>query len=80
MRLPYVQNPPQTSTPEDAEILPRVQSRRGPGPLQSIDLTLLHAPPIASGWPSFLGAVRNQSTLPADIREISILRVAVLCN
>jgi hypothetical protein len=38
MRLPYVQNPPQTSTPEDVEILPRVQSRRGPGPLQSIDL------------------------------------------
>ena len=80
MRLPYVPNPPPTSTPEEAEILARVQSRRAPGPLQAIDLTLLHAPPIASGWAAFLGAVRNQSTLPADIREISVLRVAVLCQ
>jgi alkylhydroperoxidase family enzyme len=78
MRLPYVPNPPQTKTPEEAEILSRVQSRRAPGPLQAIDLTLLHAPPILSGWNSFLGAVRDQSTLPADIRELSILRVAVL--
>jgi 4-carboxymuconolactone decarboxylase len=36
--------------------------------LQPIDLTL------------FLGAVRNKSTLPADIREISILRVVALCE
>lgn len=80
MRLPYVPNPPRTTTPEEAEILARVQARRAPGPLQSLDLTLLHAPPIAAGWASFLGAVRNQSTLPADIREISVLRVAALCQ
>lgn len=80
MRLPYVSNPPPTSTPDEAEILSRVQSRRAPGPLQAIDLTLLHAPPVASGWASFLGAVRNQSTLPADVRELSILRVAALCK
>ena len=80
MRLPYVANPPQTSSSEEADILARVQARRAPGPLQSIDLTLLHAPPIAAGWASFLGSVRNQSTLPADLREISVLRVAALCD
>lgn len=78
MRLPYVPNPPQPRTPEEAEIISRVQSRRAPGPLQSIDLTLLHAPPILSGFSAFFGAVRDQSTLPADLRELSILRVAVL--
>lgn len=80
MRLPYVPNPPQTTTPEDAEIVSRVQARRAPGPLQSIDLTLLHAPAVASGWNAFFGSGRDQSTLPADIREVSILRVAVLCK
>ena len=80
MRLPYVPNPPQTYSKEEAEILARVQARRAPGPLQSIDLTLLHAPYIAAGWASFLGAVRNQSSLPADLRELAILRVAALCG
>jgi alkylhydroperoxidase family enzyme len=80
MRLPYVSNPPQTNTPEEPEILTRVQSRRAPGALQAIDLTLLLAQPIASSWVSFFGAVRNQSTIPQDIREILILRVAALCD
>ena len=66
--------PSPTSTPKEAETLARVQSRQAGGSLQAIDLTPLHAPPIASGWAAFLGAVRNQSTLPADIREVSILR------
>jgi AhpD family alkylhydroperoxidase len=80
MRLQYVANPPQTITAEETEIVSAVQARRAPGPLQPIDLKLLHAPPIASGWAAFLGAVRNKSTLPADIREISVLRVAALCK
>jgi alkylhydroperoxidase family enzyme len=80
MRLQYAANPPQTTTAEEAEILSAIQARRAPGPLQPIDLALLHAPPIAFGWSSFLGAVRNKSTLPADIREISVLRVAALCG
>jgi AhpD family alkylhydroperoxidase len=80
MRLPYVQDPPQTTSAEEAEIVTRVQARRAPGPLQPIDLALLHAPYIAAGWASFLGAVRNHSSLPADIRELSILRVAALCR
>ena len=37
---------------------------------------LLHSPPFADGWNGMLGAVRGASTLPADIREPAILRVA----
>ncbi|KAI1162968.1 AhpD-like protein [Nemania serpens] len=79
MRLPYVENPPPTPTPEDAAILSRIVARRAPRPLQPLDLALLHSPPIADGWNSFLGAVRTRSSLPPSLRELAICRVAV-CN
>ncbi|MBN9408711.1 MAG: carboxymuconolactone decarboxylase family protein [Burkholderiales bacterium] len=39
---------------------------------------LLNSPPIAHGWEQMLSAVRNHSSLPAPVRELVILRVAVL--
>ncbi|EQL02595.1 hypothetical protein G6O67_003681 [Ophiocordyceps sinensis] len=79
MRLPYVSNPPPTATPEDAAIVARIRARRAPRLLQSLDLALLHSPPVADGWNSFLDAIRTKTSLGADIREIAICRVAV-CN
>jgi alkylhydroperoxidase family enzyme len=79
MRVPYVPNPPPTNTPEEAAIVARVEARRKPRPLQPLDLALLHSPPVADGWNSFLGAVRTQTSLGDDIRELAISRVAV-CN
>ncbi|KAL2206065.1 carboxymuconolactone decarboxylase [Sarocladium strictum] len=79
MRVPYVANPPPTTTDEDAAIVSRIQARRAPRPLQPLDLALLHSPPLADGWNSFLGAVRTKTSLPQDIRELAISRVAV-CN
>lgn len=78
MRLPYVPNPPPTTTPEEAAIVERITARRAPRPLQALDLTLLHSPPVADGWNSFLGAVRTQTSLTADVRELAIARVAVV--
>ncbi|TDZ26075.1 hypothetical protein Cob_v000204 [Colletotrichum orbiculare MAFF 240422] len=78
MRLPYVANPPPTATEEEAQIVSRIQARRHPRPLQALDLTLLHSPPVADGWNSFLSAVRTQTTIPADLRELAISRVAVV--
>lgn len=78
MRVPYVPNPPPTSTPEEAAIVKRVQERRAPRPLQPLDLALLHSPPIADGWNSFLGAVRTKTSLADDVRELAISRVAVV--
>ncbi|KFA67887.1 hypothetical protein S40285_04076 [Stachybotrys chlorohalonatus IBT 40285] len=79
MRIPYVKDPPPTSTPEDAAIVEAIRARRAPRPLQSLDLALLHSLPIASGWNSLLGAVRTRTSLGDDIRELAISRVAV-CN
>jgi alkylhydroperoxidase family enzyme len=62
---------------EDAAIVQRVKDRRG-GKLIALDKTLLHAPAVANGWNSFLGAIRTQTSLPASVRELAICRVAVL--
>lgn len=78
MRLPYVPNPPPTTNPEDQAIIDRIAARRAPRPLTSLDLALLHSPPVADGWNSFLGAVRTGTSIPADLRELAICRVAVV--
>lgn len=62
--------------PELAELEARITAARGRvSPLYGV---LLNSPPIAHGWEQMLSAIRNHSTLPADLRELVILRVAVL--
>ncbi|KAG7009912.1 hypothetical protein G7Y79_00001g001840 [Physcia stellaris] len=79
MRLPYApEAPPTSSHVQTKQAYKQLSERRAPNPLQALDLTLLHAPPVAAGWSSFLGAVRTQTSLAADIREICICRVARL--
>lgn len=60
-----------------SEVADRIRARRG-GELTPLDGMLLHSPPIADGWNSLLGAVRERSTLPADVRELAVLRIARL--
>ena len=76
MRLPYASSVP--PSPSSAAAYTQISARRAPQPLQPLDLTLLHSPPVASGWSSFLGAIRTQTSLPASIRELCICRVATL--
>lgn len=79
MRLPYAPiNPVAPSSPSTQASYTQISARRAPQPLQALDLTLLHAPPVASGWSSFLGSIRTQTSLSPDIREICICRVAAL--
>lgn len=64
------------SKPELAALEARIAQARGRiSPLYQV---LLNSPPMAEGWEQLLSAVRNRSTLPADVRELVILRVAVL--
>ncbi|KAL4768853.1 AhpD-like protein [Aspergillus nidulans var. acristatus] len=78
MRLPYVADNPPTSTPEEAEILARVQARRAPNGLLPLDRALLHSFPVADGWNAFLGAIRQRTSLSPVIRELVISRVAIV--
>ncbi|MGI5459981.1 carboxymuconolactone decarboxylase family protein [Streptomyces sp. CA-249302] len=59
------------------EIAQRIRARRG-GTLHPLDRMLLHSPELADGWNSLLGAIRGRLQLPPDIRELAILRIAVL--
>ncbi len=78
MRLPYVPNPPEYLKASEEQIVQRILARRGNRGLVSLDRTLLHSPPVADGWNSLLGAIRTQTSLPTDIREIAICRVGVI--
>ena len=62
--------------PELAELEAQIAAQRGRVSL--LYQVLLNSPPMAHGWEQLLTAVRNQSTLPADLRELVIIRVAVL--
>jgi alkylhydroperoxidase family enzyme len=79
MRLPYAPStPPPDADPSTTEIYARIAARRHPRPLIPLDLSLLHSPPVADGWNSFLGAIRTRTILPGALLELSVCRVAVL--
>ena len=62
--------------PELAKLEKKILQERGRiSPLYQI---LLNAPEIAQGWEALLTAIRNRNSLSPAIREMIILRVAVL--
>ena len=84
MRLPYMPATPptpsssSTSDPSTTTAYAELSARRAPNPLLALDRALLHSPPVASGWSSFGRAIRQQTSLSADIRELCICRIAIL--
>jgi len=48
------------------------------GNISPLYQVLLNSAPLAEGWEKMLTAIRNRSSVPPDIREMVILRVAVL--
>ena len=61
----------------DAELLRAIEARRG-GRLLNLDRLLLHSAPLAQGWNALMGAIRGATKLDGGLRELVILRVAVL--
>lgn len=64
------------SRPELAPVEQRILQERGR--ISLLYQVLLNSAPIAEGWEAMLTAVRNRTQVPADLRELIILRVAVL--
>lgn len=62
---------------EEGPTAERLRDRRG-GQLSDLDRLLLHSPPVAEGWNALLGALRSATTLPGDVCELVVLRIAVL--
>lgn len=63
--------------PELAEVEASIRAERG-GEIAVLYQALLNSPAIASGWEKMLTAVRNRTHVPADLRELIILRIAVI--
>ncbi|KAL0570509.1 hypothetical protein V5O48_011455 [Marasmius crinis-equi] len=74
-RVPYVFPPPGTDPIAD-----KIRTRRANGTLLDLDGALLNAPLVASTWDGYFGVIRDNNSLPADMRELFILRIAVLNN
>jgi len=72
-RVPLVE--PGTD-PELASIERSIAAERGR--ISELYQALLNSAPLADGWEKLLTAIRNRSSLPPDLREMVILRVAVL--
>lgn len=62
--------------PELAEVERAIAAERGR--ISPLYQALLNSPPIASGWEKLLTAVRNRTLIPGHLRELVILRIAIL--
>lgn len=71
-RLPYAD----LSAPDAQPLIKRIVAERG-GVLHLYQM-LLHSVPLTEGWLAFLTAVRQKCGLPGAIRELVIMRVAVI--
>jgi alkylhydroperoxidase family enzyme len=67
---------PNTSLAEIAPLVRRIEIERGK--LANLYKMLLHSPPVAEGWLAFLTAIRQKGTLSPRVRELVILRIAVI--
>lgn len=68
-RIPY-------ATPSE-RVSALLERRRG-GSMTPLDRLLAHHEGFAEGWNALLGSVREQFSIPGDIREMIILRVGRL--
>ena len=71
-RIPYAD----ANNPAIAPLVERIKGERGK--VLNLYGMLLHSPPVAEGWLTFLTAIRQKCSLSARIRELVIMRIAVL--
>lgn len=71
-RIPYADTHHEAVRP----LAERIVAERGS--ILHLYQMLLHSAPIAEGWLSYLTAIRQQSSLPGALRELIIMRVALV--
>ena len=70
--LPYAD----LQAPEARALVQRIEAERGS--VLHLYQMLLHSPPLAEGWLAYLTAVRHKLLVSGALRELIIMRVAVL--
>lgn len=73
-RIPYAD----TNHPSVKTLSDRIISERGS--ILHLYQMLLHSGPIAEGWLKYLTAIRQKTTISGAMRELIIMRVALLNN
>lgn len=71
-RLPYAD----TTDPAVSKLVADIAAQRGAVP--HLYKMLLNAPAVAEGWLAYLTAIRQHSSLPGALRELVIMRIAIV--
>src|SRR5690554_2624462 len=71
-RLPYAD----LTHPEVSPLVEQIVAERGS--VLHLYQMLLQSPPVARGWLNHLTGIRHHSSLPGDLREMVIMRIAIL--
>jgi alkylhydroperoxidase family enzyme len=75
--MPRIEPVAEGDDPALAPLIEKIRRERG-GKLLILYRMLLHSPPVAEGWLALLTAIRQHCSLSARLRELAILRIAVL--
>lgn len=68
---------PNLANPALSPLIEKIRNERG-GKLLNLYRMLLHSPPLAEAWLGFLTAIRQRCALPGKLRELVIMRIAVI--
>jgi AhpD family alkylhydroperoxidase len=72
-RIPYIE---EKDHPELAPLVARIKAERGK--LLDLYKVLLHSPAVMEGWLGFFTAIRQKTKLAGRLRELAIMRVAIV--
>lgn len=73
---PRITPAPPATDAEGRAIEDRIRAARGE--ISTLYTTLLNSPPVAHGWEQMLTAIRLKTSLAPHLRELVILRIAVI--
>ena len=76
--IPYINDEDITDAKAPADLVAAIRARRSNGKLLNLDRMLLHSPPIARGWNSFMGSIRRDLKISPILRELAICAIARL--
>jgi 4-carboxymuconolactone decarboxylase len=74
--IPRIAAAPPATDPDARALEERIRAARGE--INALYGALLNSPPVAQGWEQMLTAIRQKTTLAPHLRELVILRVAVI--
>ena len=76
--IPYITDTDIEQQRVPAELVAAIRARRANGKLLNLDRMLLHSPPMARGWNTYLGCIRKELDISPLLRELAICAVAKL--